>query len=117
MQAALCGQRLGVIEGGVEVLAMLDQLGAVALHGAVLFTAVAVWYDNDGGQAVARRRKRYALAVIAARGGDDAGRFRVFTSQLAGVADAAAHLEGPGREVVLVLHQNVAARSLVQQWP
>jgi hypothetical protein len=82
-------------------------------HRRVLLHRVAVRHDDGGGQAVAPRGEADRLAVVAAGGADDAAHGGLLARQRLEVGQAAAHLEGAGRRVVLVLdpHGRPAARA------
>ena len=56
-----------------------------------------------------RAGKRERLAVIAARGADDAGRLRARALEPVHIDEPAAQLEGAGRRVVLVLDEDLRA--------
>ena len=93
----------------VEVVAELGQLGAEGAHRGVLLDRVAARHEDAGDEPRGRRRPRLALPVVAAGGGDDAARVRVLAPQPVDEGDPAAHLEGTGRGVVLVLDDDVRA--------
>ena len=76
MQSALGCELGGVLERGLEIVAVLDQLRAERLHGAILLPAVAVRNDDGRGQSAAAGGECDALSVIAACCGDDAGEMR-----------------------------------------
>jgi len=58
-------------DGDADVpMAMLDQFGAESDHSPVLLAAVAVRNNNRGSKSTVCRGARYALAVVAGRGGD-----------------------------------------------
>src|SRR5436309_14497257 len=96
---------------------MLDEPGAEGAHGGVLLGAVAM-RDDDGDRyfepapGISER-----LAVIAAGGRDQPVRRRMFARQPADIDQAATHLEGADRRVVLVFYPDLRARPLAQQWP
>ena len=71
-EAALDGESAGVLERGLEVVAVLDEFYSLGEHGLILLRAVAVGDDDDGLEAEDASGEAYSLAVIAASGGDDA---------------------------------------------
>ena len=71
VEAARLGQLAGVVAGGVEVVAVLDKLGAQGLHGGVLFPVVAVRHDDGRGHGEPLGGEGDALAVVAARRRDN----------------------------------------------
>jgi hypothetical protein len=91
-------------------VAGLDQLGPEGAHGGVLFHRIAFRHDDGGGDAHLVGADGDALAVIASGGADHAFEPGLRMLQPIHVDQAAAHLEGADRRVVLVLHPDVAAR-------
>ena len=68
MQPPVLGQAFGLFEGGLEIFAMLDQLGAEGPHRGVLLAAIAMRLpENDRAEAGTFGRKGDALAVIVPR--------------------------------------------------
>ena len=112
VQAFAPGALGGVFAGGLEVLAVLDQLRAKAAHRRVLLAAVAVRHDDDRLDAVAARREGHRLAVVAASRADHGGRPLALVRQVVEIHQAAAQFEGPHRQVVLVLHPHFATQCL-----
>ena len=112
VQAFVPGALGGVFAGGLEVLAMLDQLRAEAAHRRVLLAAVAVRHDDDRLDAVAARREGHRLAVVAAGGADHAGRPLTLVRQVVEIHQAAAQLEGPtGRWFSCFIHTSQPSAS------
>jgi hypothetical protein len=106
-----------VLAGGLEVVPMLDQLCAEALHGSVLVRAIADGHDDRDLDSDRSPGERQALAVVAPRGRDDAFDPRPLAAQPFGVDEATADLERSGRCVVLVLHPHLGADVARQQRP
>ena len=114
VEAGELGAALGFFARRLKILAMLDQLGAERAHGAVLLDRIAPRHIDHGRHAVAAGRESEALAVIAARGGNDPGRIRPLALQPVEIDQPAAHLEGADRRVVLVLDHDARAEPLRQ---
>ena len=106
----------GGLAGLVEVAAHLDQLGAKCPHRGVLLNRIAERADDGGGDADTPGAEGNGLAVVAARGGDDAVGQPVVLAALHG-DDAAPHLEGADGRMVLVLDPDLAARLRSEQRP
>ena len=117
VQAAGLGQFEGMLVGGLEVVALLDQLGAESAHGTVLLDAIAVGDDDGGAEPLPGRSVGDALPMVAAGRGDDAADIGVFLTQRVHVDEAAADLERANRRVVLVLDPEFATVALGQQRP
>ena len=98
-------------------MARLDQFGSERPHRGVLLHRIAVRHDDGGGKAVARGREGNALAVIAAGRAYHPTRFGPVALEAIHVDHAAAHLEGAGRRMVLVLHPDLAAGAPCEQRP
>src|SRR6185437_4541165 len=77
MQAGELRAAFGLFTRGLEILAMLDKLGAKGLHRAVLLDRIAVRYTDHRRHTKPGRRKGEALAVIAAGRRDDARYIRL----------------------------------------
>ena len=73
MQPVGCGARSGVFIGRLEIVPVLDEVGAETPHRAVFLRAVAMRHDDRRGEAEPGRGIGDALAVIAGRGADDPG--------------------------------------------
>ena len=110
----LPGQALSVPPGIVVTLAVEDHLGAEVLHRLDLHRV------GDGGRADDRAHAElpggegHGLAVVAGGSGDHASRALVL-AEAAHQVDSAADLEGPGRVVVLVLHEHARPGQPVQR--
>ena len=76
MVAALLGELRRVRPAFIEVGAGDNQLRAEGLHRRILLARVAVRHENGARHARPRRGQCDRLAVIAARGGDDAFELR-----------------------------------------
>jgi hypothetical protein len=114
---ALLGEAYRLKPRGLEIIAVLDQPGAKGTHGGVLLAALAVGNDDGDGNTEARAGKGQGLAVIAARGGNDAVVGGAGLGEAPHVDQAAAHLEGACRGVVFVLDPDIGAQSLTEYRP
>jgi hypothetical protein len=117
VQAARFGQGHRVLACRLEILAVLDQLDAQGSHGRVLLHGIAVRHDDGRRKAEAPRAPADRLAMVAARGRDHAAYLRRPSRQPVEVGHAAAHLEGAGRRMVLVLDPHRQAQAIAQQGP
>ena len=115
-QVPLGRERLGMLVRGLEVRAVHHQLAAEGAHRRVLAGRIALGHHQRRGEAEAGRGVGDALAVVAPGGGDHAGGLAV-PSQIVHVDEAAPHLEGADRGVVLVLDPNLGPGALRQQRP
>ena len=106
-----------MFQRGLEVMAVHHQFGAKGLHRRVLLDRVALGHDDGRGEPVGARGEGDRLAVIAARRGDDAGTIRTGSPQFADMDQPAAHLEGAGRRMVLVLDPDIGAGACGEQRP
>jgi len=111
------GQAGQVLVGLLKIGAVLDQFGTEGTHGGVLLTAIAMRNNDDRSQARAAGGKGDALAVIAARGRGHAGDVRFAATEPVHVDDTAAHFEGSGGSVVLVLDPDLRAGARAQERP
>jgi hypothetical protein len=98
----------GVLARRLEVLAVFHQFGAERAHRGVLLARIALRHHHHATQPAALRGKRHRLAVVAAGGADHAEAPGIARQPLE-VDDAAAHLEGAHRRVVLVLDPGLGA--------
>ncbi len=103
--------------GGLKVRAVLDETRAVGAHRRVLLNRIADRREDDWLDAGARGREGEALAVVAARGGDERAGLRRAPLELIDVGKAAAHLEGAGRVVVLVFDDDLSSEPTREQRP
>ena len=117
MVAAFLGKPCGMRPAFIEIGADNDQLAAEGLHRRVLLARIADRHENGARHACARRRKCDRLAMIAARGGDDAVELRGSSLEPIEIDNATPHLEGADGRVVLVLDPHLRARTLRQQRP
>ena len=102
--------------GIVIVAAMLDQFGAQRTHGGDLVRIVDGRHDQHTANAEATAGIGQRLAVIACGAGNDAAPL-LLLGEPGHQVEAAAHLEGGGRQVVLVLEIVAAAQQLRQGGP
>src|SRR5581483_3831440 len=93
----------------LEILAMLDQLGAEGAHRAVLLDRIAARHIDHRRHAMTVCGERKTLAVVTARGGNDAGHIRLLALQPLQINETAADLEGADRRVVLMLDHDMRA--------
>ena len=93
----------------VEIAAVLDELGAEAAHRRVLLDRIAVRHHDEDGKPGTAAGERERLAVIAAGRAHDADGVGPRTLEPVGIDEPAAHLEGAGRRVVLVLDHDLGA--------
>ena len=115
--AALAGDRGSVLLGLIEVAAVFNELGAEGAHCRILLGRIAVRHHDRRGNSGALRRKGKRLAMIAARGRDDALDLRPLASQPIHVDHAAAHLERANRRVILMLDEDIGARAFRKARP
>ena len=101
----------------VEVLAGGQDLAAEGCHRGVLLRRIAFRHHDHAGNAVALCRQGNGLAVVAAGGGHHPLGHRAVPAQLLDIDQPAACLEGPGRRMVLVLHDDVDTQRPAQQGP
>jgi hypothetical protein len=90
---------------------VLDQLGAEREHHRVFLSRVAVRHDDGHRHTGAPARESQRLAVIAAGRADDAAHGRPLSLEAIEIDDAAPHLEGTDRRVVLMLDHDLEAES------
>lgn len=120
--AGLLGEFAGVLNGGLKVFPVLDELDALGLHREIFFTAVTVRDDDDGFEPQAARGEPDTLAVVAACGGDERLQTRIGLLEPCGVDEGAAQLESSERRVIFMLEPEldgraVLAKTLVEQRP
>ena len=107
-----CGAPLGFLARGLKVVAMFDKVGAERLHGAIFLDRIAVRHQDRHRQAVAARRQRRRSGRDCRASPRSARRFAdVAALQAVDIDQAAAHLEGAGRGVVLVLDEHRRRRA------
>ena len=117
MEACELRAAFGLFARGLEILAVLDQFGAKTFHRAVLLDRIAARHVDHRRHAVPARRKREALAMIAARGRNNARRVRPLALQPLEIDQAAAHLEGSDGRVVLMLDDDRRTEPFGQERP
>ena len=117
MEIVPFSQNGGVLVGGLEIVADLDQRGAEPAHRPVFAGIVALRHDDRRREAERAGGIGDALPVIARRCRHDAADLRPRLAQLAEIHDAAADLEGAGRRMVLVLDPELGADPPRQQRP
>src|SRR5216683_4692403 len=98
-------------------MAVFDQLGSQSAHRNVLLDAVAVRHDDRRAQSMATRGVSDTLAVVPARGRDDAFWRMVRTREVVHVDQPAAQLECPYRRMVLMLDPDLRATALRKRRP
>ena len=91
--------------------------GAERAHRGVLLGGVAPRDDDGDRKPEAPPGEGEALAVIAARRRNQSGGVRRATAKLVDESQAAAHLEGAGRLMVLVLDDDLGAEPAREQRP
>src|SRR5262245_63210730 len=92
-----------VLERGLEVVPVLDQLGTERAHRSVLLHAVAMGHDDRRADSVLAGAESDGLPVVASRCRHDA----LVYFQLRKIHEAAAQLESADRRVVLVLQPHL----------
>jgi hypothetical protein len=100
---AIGGNLVGKIGALLKVSTLLDHFDAKCAHRGVLFDAVVDRHEDGGGNSVLTRCESNGLSVISSRGRDDTGGPLLGAAKLVYVNEAAAHLEGTGGGVILVL--------------
>ena len=88
---------------------MLDQLRPKGLHGGILFSAVAMRYDDDRSHTGASGREGHGLAVIAAGCCNNAGCIRGAALQGIHINQSAPDFERAGWGMVLMLYPHFGA--------
>ena len=116
-EPALGGHADRLLAGDLEVVTELHDFGAERSHRCVLLDAVAVRHEDRHRHPVRTTGEREALAVVAAGGADDAGHLGPLTNEPIHVHQAATHLEGADRRVVLVLDHHRRSGDLVEHRP
>ena len=117
MQSAFCGKPPRMFTRFLKVAAVFDQFDAERAHCRILFKTVAVRHDNRCGNPVAARGKPDRLAMVAARGADDAGGARAAREQFVKVNQSPAHFECAGRREIFMLDPNFGGKFDAQQRP
>ena len=93
VQAPLPRERLRVDQRRLEIVAMLEQLGAEGAHRDVLLRAVAVRDHDDGLQPVPGGGEGHRLAVVSPGRPDDSPHARLPRGQPGNVMQRASDLE------------------------
>ena len=117
MQPPLPGEPHRLLARGLEVLPVLDELRSERPHGGVLLPRIAVRHDDRDREAETPPGEGEALAVIAARRRDEALGRRLAAHERVDIGQAAAHLEGARRLMVLVLDDDLGAEARRKQRP
>jgi hypothetical protein len=117
MQVLLARDPMAFGERLVEISAELDHGRAECAHGGILIHRVAARHVDRRANSRPGGRKGDGLAMIAARGRDNPRHFCPRALQTVHVDDAATHLEGASRRVVLVLHPHFAPGPLGKKRP
>ena len=108
---------IGLLAGGVEIIAEFHQLRPEGAHGRVLLHRVAARDIDLRGQPRRRRGPGLALPVIAARGRADTAHLGMGVPEPVDEGQRAAHLERTRGRVVLVLDPDLGAQALGQKRP
>ena len=116
-EATLLGDHHRMLECGLEVDAVFDQLGTEAAHRRVLVGAVAVRHDDGDRHTCSPTGERKALAMIAAGCGDDTANGRPLACQSIDVDQSTADLERTRRCAVLVLEPHLGTDMRTEQRP
>src|SRR4051812_32343789 len=111
------GAAIRLFASGLKVLTMLDEFGAQRLHGAILLDRIAARHQDRHGHAVTARGEGQALAMIAARRRDQSRGAGALAPHPVDIDQSAAHLEGCGRRVVLMLDDHACTEAFRQQRP
>ena len=108
------GPAIGLFTGGLEIVAVLDEVGPKGTHGAVLLDRISVRHIDRHRHAITVCRVGEALAMIARRRRDQSDRARTFAVEAIDIDQPAPDLEGAGRRVVLMLDDRSCAKPLGQ---
>jgi hypothetical protein len=111
------GAALGLLAGGLKILAVLDQVRPECPHGAIFLDRIAIRHEDGHRHAVAARRESQTLAVISCCGRDQSGGVWPLALQAIDIDESAPHLEGAGRRMVLMLDDSGRTEPLGQQRP
>ena len=103
--------------GLVEIGSEFDQFRPKSTHRGILFDRIAVGRIDDGAQTGGARGAGLGLAVVAARGGDDARGVGVGTAQPVDEGYTPADLEGAGGTMVFVFDPDFRAGPCFQLRP
>ena len=117
VQTARAREPHRLLARGLKVAPEFDQFGAERAHGGVLLARIALRREDRHLKAGAPPGEGETLAMIAARRRNEPARRRLALDQRVDISEAAAHLEGAGRQVVLVLDHDLGAEPLVEQRP
>jgi hypothetical protein len=111
--AVLVGELLAMLARIVVVAAVKDELGAEAAHRGHLHRVRVLGYADRRLHAEETGGEGERLAVVSGRGGDDAAP-ALIRGELRDQVDAAPHLEGADRLVVLVLDEHLRVEQFAQ---
>ncbi len=117
VQAAAPGKPHRLLAGGLKVAPEFDQFGAERAHRGVLLARIALGDEDRHLKAGAPPGEGETCPMIAARRGNQPANRRLALDQRIDVCEAAANLEGAGRQMVLVLDNDLGAEPLVEQRP
>ena len=117
MQAAQRGKPHRLLARGLKVAPEFDQFGAEGAHGGVLLPRVALRREDRHLEAGAPAGEGETCPMIAPRRRNEPARPGLALDERVDISEAAAHLEGAGRQVVLVLDHDLGAKPLVQERP
>src|SRR4051794_6394722 len=116
MQPVAMGEHLRMFTSSLKVVSVLDERRTEAAHRSVLLSAVAVRHDDGDGQVMSRTSQRDRLTVVPpGRSNESVDRFAL--GQAVDIDQPTAQLERTDRTVVLMLHPDVRAERVAQQWP
>ena len=104
-------------QGGLEVFAMLDQIGAEAPHRPVFLRAVAMRHHNRGREAVPGGGESHGLPEVSPRRGREAPDPRIPRDLPVDIIQGAADFERSDRGVIFVLHPEFASGARVEERP
>jgi hypothetical protein len=117
MQAAQARKPHRFLARGLKVAPDFDQFGAERAHGGVLLARIALRREDRHFEAGAPPGEGETLAMIAACRRNEPERCRLALDERIDISEAATHLEGAGRVVVLMLDYDLGAEPLVKQRP
>ena len=108
---------IGDLDGILKIAPVLDDFHAECAHRRVFVNAVSVWYHHGRRDTVLPGREPNGLAVIASCCRHDTGWLSSFAQNAVEVNETSAHLEGPGRRVILVFHPDGRTDSRLEKRP
>ena len=117
MKRARVGEPHRLFARGLEVGAVLDEVGAERAHGGVLLRGIPLRHDDGDRKAEPPPGEGEALTVIAARRGNQPRGVRRAPAEPVDERHSAAHLEGAGGMMVFVLDDDLGAEPAREQRP